>query len=227
MSRARAQALVFDLDGTLVDSREDLATAVNRTRADFGLPPLALAAVVGMVGQGARTLVRRALGGEPAPELLERALAGFLAHYEPICVERTRPYPGISGLLGELARRLPLALLTNKPERPTRVILERFGWSRHFATVIAGDSLPARKPAPDGLLALAARFGLPPAGLLMIGDSRIDAETAAAAGAPFLLVEWGFAGESERAGIAAGDRARDPEALRVLLVRRTAPDGGS
>lgn len=218
MTAAALHAVVFDLDGTLVDSRHDLAEAVNRTRAELGLPRLALAEVVGMVGRGARELVRRALGGDPPAALVDRALALFLAHYEPICTERTLPYPGVSELLEDAARGRPLALLTNKPERPTRRILERFGWTRRFRHVIGGDTLPARKPRPDGLLEIAARLGLDPGEVTMVGDSRVDLETAAAAGSPFVLVEWGFLGAAERAAIANVRRAADVEALRRWLA---------
>jgi len=212
------RAVVFDLDGTLVDSRHDLAEAVNRTRGELGLAPLALAEVVGMVGQGARELVRKALGGAPPVELVERALTIFLARYEPICTERTRPYPGVSALLEEESRRRPLAVLTNKPERPTRRILERFGWTLRFRHVIGGDTLAARKPQPDGLLEIAHRLGLEPAEVAMVGDSAIDLATAAAAGSPFVLVEWGFLGAAEGAGLGDVARAGDVEALRRWLA---------
>lgn len=219
MSAPSLRAVVFDLDGTLVDSRHDLAEAVNRTRRDLGLPPLALSKVLGMVGRGARELVRRALGGAPDAELLERALAAFLAHYEPICTDHTRPYPGIPALLAEEAGRRPLALLTNKPESAARRILERFGWTPRFRHVIGGDTLPARKPSPAGLLEIAARLGLGPDEVGMVGDSRIDLETAAAAGSPFVLVEWGFPSAAERAEITGVARAADAAALRRWLAR--------
>lgn len=213
------RAVVFDLDGTLVDSRRDLADAVNRMRAELGLPPLAVAEVAGMVGRGARTLVRSALGGEPDEVRLDRALARFLAHYDEVATDATLPYPGISRMLAEAAQTRPLALLTNKPERPTRRILDHFGWSDHFREVIGGDSLPVRKPDPGGLAEIARRLDVAPAGVLLVGDSRIDAETAAAAGAGFVLVEWGFAPPADHEALAGAWRARDVESLSRFLAR--------
>jgi phosphoglycolate phosphatase len=224
MNPARLRALVFDLDGTLIDSRQDLAAAVNRMRADLGLEELALPTIVAMVGRGARNLVRSALGGDPPEELTTRAVALFLGHYEPACTVSTVAYPGIGELLGDQAARRRLALLTNKPERPTRRILEHFGWSGRFEVVIGGDTLAARKPEPDGLLTIARRLGMASGEMLMVGDSAIDAATAAAAGAPFALAEWGFAAREEQAALRADLRASDPFALgRLLAVAADAP----
>lgn len=204
-------AVVFDLDGTLVDSRLDLARAVNQVREEMGLAPLSIEAILGMVGQGARNLVRRALGGSPPENLLDRALALFLERYEPICTDETEPYPGIPELLESEFGRRPLAVLTNKPERPARKILEHFGWLDRFGAVICGDSLPVRKPDPGGLFEIGRRLDLEPARLLMIGDSEIDAATAAAAGAPFLFAGWGFAGSDERQRHCGASRADRPD----------------
>jgi phosphoglycolate phosphatase len=226
MNPRSARALVFDLDGTLVDSRADLAAAVNRMRLDLGLDALPMAAVVRMVGKGARNLVRSALGGEPAEALVERALELFLAHYEPACTVSTAPYAGIPELLSDLAAGFRLALLTNKPERATRRILDHFGWSAWFEPAIGGDTLAARKPEPEGLLTIARRLGVGPGELLMIGDTRIDAETAAAAGAPFALVEWGFATPAERLAIAAEWRVADAAGLARLLLASGPPSSG-
>jgi phosphoglycolate phosphatase len=215
-------AVVFDLDGTLVDSRRDLTEAVNRVRGELDLSPLAVAEVAGMVGRGARALVRSALGGEPDEARLERALARFLTHYDEVSTDATMPYPGISRMLAELAPARPLALLTNKPERPTRRILDHFGWSGHFRAVIGGDSLPVRKPDPGGLVEIARRLDLGAADLLLVGDSRIDAETAAAAGSGFVLVEWGFASPFDHEALAGAWRARDVESLGRFLARGVA-----
>ena len=219
MEVAEAAALVFDLDGTLVDSRADLATAVNRTRGDLGLPPLALDEVVAMVGEGARRLVARALDGVEG-EALDRALGRFLSHYEPRCTVETRPYPGIPELLAAESERRPLALLTNKPERTSRRILDHFGWSRRFAALVGGDSLPERKPAPAGIHHLAGRLGLAAEQMVLIGDTRIDAETARAAGCRFVWVEWGFAPGAERADLARHPHAASVSELGRLLAGR-------
>jgi len=194
---------------------------VNRARADLGLPALAVATVLGMVGEGARNLVRRALGGAPAPELLDRAFERFLVHYDEVCLDRTRPYPGIDGLLRTLAAttgRPWLAVLTNKPERFTRKIVAHFGWSSAFDELVGGDTLPTRKPDPEGLHRIAAHAGASAEETLLVGDSGIDAATAAAAGARFLFVPWGFAAEADRGVLAAGPAVRDAEELARRVV---------
>ena len=213
----RLSAVVFDLDGTLVDSRPDLATAVNRVRAELGLQTLSMAAVGAMIGEGSRILVERALADAPAKSTRERAHERFLAHYAAVCTAETRPYDGVEDLLGALARRWPLALLTNKPIAMTRALVEHFAWTAHFRALVGGDSLPYRKPDGRGLLALAARFGLAPVEVLLVGDSRIDAETARAAGTGFVWVEWGYAAEEDRRRLASGLSARSPAALLARL----------
>lgn len=200
-------ALVFDLDGTLVDSRRDLAAAVNRTRQDYGLAPLPVADIVALVGHGAAHLVRRAtedLGADRVPEALRR----FFAHYERRLLDTTRPYPGVEAMLETLVPRHPLAILTNKPEGFSRRILDGLGLGRHFDHVLGGDSLSTRKPDPEGLLELARRFGVSPGELWLVGDSRVDADTARAAGVPFVFVTWGFADAEEREAVARDTRAR-------------------
>jgi phosphoglycolate phosphatase len=202
-------ALVFDLDGTLVDSRRDLATAVNRVRASYGLAPLSLARVLSFVGEGARTLVARALGLDPGAQegaegaRLDEAMGRFFIRYGEVKFDTTRAYPGVPELLAALAERHPLAVLTNKPERFSREILEHLGLSRFFRHLIGGDTLPTRKPDPAGLADLAARFGVPVAEVMLVGDSRVDAATAANAGCRFALVTWGFAEPAELAQIRA------------------------
>jgi phosphoglycolate phosphatase len=221
MTAARPRAIAFDLDGTLVDSRHDLAEAVNRARADLGMEPLAVDAVLGMVGEGARNLVRRALGGAPEPELLERAFARFLAHYGEVCLDATRPYAGIDELLAGLAAaadRPYLAVLTNKPESFSRRIVAHFGWSPLFDELVGGDTLPSRKPEPAGLLRIAAHAGAAASDTLLVGDSAIDAATAAAARARFLFVPWGFARPDERVPLAAGPAVRDAGELARRLL---------
>jgi phosphoglycolate phosphatase len=218
----RPGALVFDLDGTLIDSRRDIQTAVNRMRAGFSLPPLALDEVVGMVGEGARKLVERALASEVEsnadPEVIDRALAGYLAGYEEVALSTTRPYDGVPEMLARLAAAYPLALLSNKGEAISRRILDALGIGRFFRVVLGGDSLPTRKPDPAGLRLAAERLGVAPAELLLVGDTWIDAATADAAGCPFLLVEWGFPRPPARAGIRADLRAARPAEVAERLL---------
>jgi phosphoglycolate phosphatase len=219
----RPAALVFDLDGTLIDSRRDITAAVNRTRGELGLPPLALEQVVTMVGEGARRLIERAV-----PERLQdvdRILERYLGHYREVCLETTRPYPGIAEMLQALADRYPLALLSNKGEALSRRILDGLGLARFFREILGGDSLATRKPDPAGLRLLAERLKTPVARLLLIGDTWIDAETARNAGCAFALVEWGFSSPEKLEGVKAELRAATAEELAAALVTLQ-PNGG-
>lgn len=213
---ANPAAIVFDLDGTLIDSRRDITTAINRMRRELGLPPLTLDQVVTMVGEGARLLVERALGPE-FPGRVDEALNRYLNHYWDVCLDTTDPYPGVEKMLGILASRYPLALLSNKGEALSRKILEGLGLSRHFRTIVGGDSLPTRKPDPAGLHLLAERLGVPVGSLLLVGDTWVDAETARAAGCLFALVEWGFPRPPKLEEVQADLRATKAEDLTAAL----------
>ena len=193
---AAPRGIVFDLDGTLIDSRRDIATAVNRMRAERGLAPLPVEAVGGMVGEGARVLVRRALPPWPpgaGQDDLKEALASYLAHYADVCLDTTRAYPGVAAMLATLAPSFPLAVLSNKGEALSRHILQGLGLDRYLREVIGGDTLPTRKPNPGGLFLLADRMAIPAPRLLLVGDTWIDARTARAAGCVFALTHWGGA----------------------------------
>lgn len=213
----RPDALVFDLDGTLIDSRRDITTAVNRMRADLGLPPLALEQVITMVGEGARLLIERALGPSFPPEEIDHALETYLGYYWDVCLETTRPYPGVDVMLADLAARYPLALLSNKGEALSRRILDGLGLSAHFREILGGDSLPTRKPHPAGLRLLASRLGVPPERLLLVGDTWVDAATARNAGCAFALVEWGFPRPPKLDGVQADLKVARAEELVAAL----------
>lgn len=210
-------AIAFDLDGTLVDSRHDLASAVNVVRGELGLEPLPLERVVAFVGHGARVLVRRSLPATVAGDDFEAAFGRFLELYYERCLDETRPYPGVEAMLEALAERFPLAVVTNKPERHTRKVLEGLGLARRLRFALGGDSLAARKPEPEPLLEAARRLGVEPARLLYVGDSAIDGETAARAGAPAALVAWGFGSAEELVEHPAVARPESPEALVRFL----------
>lgn len=184
--------IVFDLDGTLVDSQADLAAATNAVIAELGGSPLSETDVGAMVGEGAAVLVRRALGAAgldaPWPAALER----FLALYDQRLLDRTHPYPGVAETLGALSRRRPLAVLTNKPTDATTRILDALDLRRYFRAVIGGDSPHGRKPDPAGLIHLAQDAGTDPARTLLVGDSAIDLATARRAGAHICLCRYGF-----------------------------------
>ena len=155
--------IVFDLDGTLIDSRLDLAESTNEMLSAYGATPLPVDVVAAMVGEGARVLVARALGAAGLDPDDPDALRRFREIYDRRLLVHTRPYDGIEEVVSRMAERHPLAVLTNKPEAPSRRLLDAFGLARHFRRVIGGDSGPARKPDPAGLHALMAEFGTAPA----------------------------------------------------------------
>lgn len=186
-------AVIFDLDGTLVHSAPDIHAAVNRMLDDVGAAGLSLATVQGFIGNGVPTLIARVLaaGGHEQDEARQADWqARFLRHYNGASAALTRPYPGVLAALTDLAAAGHLlGLCTNKPEEPARHILQVFGLAHLFSVVVGGDSLPVRKPDPAPLRAAAAGLAGP---ALFVGDSEVDAETAQAAGLPFLLFTEGY-----------------------------------
>ena len=184
--------LIFDLDGTLVDSRADLAAATNSMLAGLDRPPLPVATVEKMIGLGARALIERALG-PGQKHLTERGYDLFMEHYNAHLLDHTKPYSGIAALL-EVAhrRRVHLSVLTNKPERPAKAILSGLSLASSFAAVVGGDTLPQRKPDPAGVQTLQRTTGCPLNETLLIGDSAVDVQTGHAAGVATCGVEWGF-----------------------------------
>jgi len=184
---------VFDLDGTLIDSRKDIADAANQLLRDCGAPPLPEDRIGRMVGDGAATLVARtfaASGIERPPDALER----FLAIYDRWLLNHTRPYDGIPDVLGALVSRASLAVLTNKPIASTRRVLAGLGLARFFEddAVIGGDGPFPRKPDPAGLRHLGARAGISPDDTLLVGDSIIDWRTARDASSAICVARYGF-----------------------------------
>ena len=212
------QLVVFDLDGTLVDSSRDLAEATNALLADLGATPLSLDAVVSLVGEGAAVLVRRALeraGLDPdTPYALER----FLVHYDARLLDTTRPYAGMVEAVNAVRARHRVAVLTNKPERPTRQILQGLGIDALFSDVIGGDSAHGRKPDPAGLLDLVARAGATPAETLLVGDSPVDLVTARRAGTHICLARYGFGYRFDADGFRGDELFIDePEGLLAII----------
>lgn len=196
MSQPPLRAVVFDLDGTLVDSAPDLHAAVNLMFDDMGLAPMPLAQVRGFVGNGIGKLVERCLEAAKQPAKgapLARAVARFKAHYGAAPAALTRPFDGVEALLGGLtARGLLLGVCTNKPEDLTRAVLEGTGLDRHLRAVVGGDTTVAMKPDPAPLLHCLRQLGAGVEEALYVGDSEIDADTAAAAGMAFALWSGGY-----------------------------------
>jgi phosphoglycolate phosphatase len=184
--------VVFDLDGTLVDSSTDLANAVNALLAELGVNQLPDPQIVSMVGEGAAVLVRRALTASGLDPQTPTALDRFIAHYNAHLLDHTQPYPGMTETLGRLAARVPLAVLTNKPGYATDRVLEGLGLREYFRETIGGDTSFGRKPSPAGLQHLARAVRANAASVLLVGDSPVDLATARNAGASICLARYGF-----------------------------------
>lgn len=209
------RALLFDLDGTLIDSRKDLAASANAALAAVGLPPRPEDVILGFVGGGSRRLIERAVGAEHI-ELAPRALEAFFAHYGEHLVDATVPYPGIAELIRELPR--PCAVLTNKNGGFAREICRRLELSPHLDAIWGADDAPTHKPDPRGALLLCAKLGARPEDSVLVGDTRIDGETARQAGLRFIGVTWGFGTRAELSAFLGAPLADDAAALRHLLL---------
>lgn len=195
MSLPDIRLVLFDLDGTLIDSAPDLCHALNQALHEVGLPQPDVDAVRRMIGEGQRVLVERALrwaGGDPALIQTDDVLARFRRHYSAHLVEKTVLYPGVRETLAALSPRLPLAVATNKPGEWARRILAAFGLSEQFRWVLGEDDIGRRKPDPLLLLTLCERAGVHPSAALMVGDSAIDLAAAEAAGLRMAFCTYGF-----------------------------------
>ena len=217
-ARVAYEHVVFDLDGTLIDSRADLAAAVNHVLRTLRLPEIAATTLAGYVGEGARVLIERALG--PAhQDVAARALEFFMARYGSHLLDATRPYPGIPEALALLTRRgVVLSVLTNKPVAMSRTILDGLGLASHFTAVLGGDSLPVKKPDPAGIEHLRSVTRTSPERTLLVGDSTIDVRTARAANIAFCGVTWGFAPQTLLT--AQPDRVVEHPADLIKIVER-------
>jgi phosphoglycolate phosphatase len=214
-------AVIFDLDGTLVDSAPDLAAAANALLAEHALPPLKTDEIAAMVGDGVAKLVERALvARQSSGAPLADAVARFMAFYERHPATLTRVYPGVPGGLRRLrAAGLRLALCTNKPERVTHLILDRLDLAGFFSTVVTGDSLRARKPDPAPLRRALTKLEVEPGAAVMVGDHVNDVRAAVAAGVRTIFARYGYgrAALGTAAPAAVIDHFSDlPEALRSL-----------
>jgi len=184
--------VVFDLDGTLVDSSVDLANAVNKLLAELGVSTLPDPEIVAMVGEGAAVLVRRALTASGLDADTPGALDRFLAHYHAHMLDHTRPYPGMMPTVQQLAQHLPLAVLTNKPADATAEILDGLGLRQYFRETLGGDTPFGRKPSPAGMMRLVETLDAQTHSVLLVGDSAVDLATARNAGTRICLARYGF-----------------------------------
>lgn len=189
------RALIFDLDGTLVDSLPDLAEAINELMAANGLAPHAERAVASMVGKGVPVLVQKAFAAHGvivAGEVLEAHVRTYLGFYEPRATRLTRLFPHTADMVKQLAGSFRLAVCTNKPTAVSREIVDSLGIGKEIAVVVGGDSGVTPKPAPDMLWLVAERLGLPKEDVLMVGDSANDVAAAKGAGVRVAVVRYGY-----------------------------------
>ena len=192
-----AGALLFDLDGTLIDTVPDIAAAANRAMASLGLPQRPEDDLRRWVGNGSRKLMQRAITGEwegePDEALLSQALESFFDQYADHVWEQSRIYPGVESTLQEFHDLgFGMACVTNKPERHTALLLEACDLSRYLSIRVGGDTLKVRKPDPGPLLHAAAELGQRPRNCIMIGDSVNDILAGQAAGMPVLCLTYGY-----------------------------------
>jgi len=189
--RGRIKALVFDLDGTLIDSKQDLVLSVNATLRAIGREELPTELVASYVGSGAPVLISRALGGPADPDLLQRALKFFLGYYEEHKLDYTRAYPGVRQALEEL-NGMPMAVLTNKPANISVRILEGLGLAQFFKAIYGGNSFATKKPDPLGANTVLGDLKVGASEAAMVGDSEVDVQTARNAGMISAIVNFGF-----------------------------------
>jgi phosphoglycolate phosphatase len=187
------RALIFDLDGTLIDSKRDLIHSVNATLMEMGREKLDEERISGYIGHGAPMLVSRALGGIATEEDLQHALRFFLGYYEEHKLDTTCAYPGVAETLAELRRKsVPMAVLTNKPVRISVRILETLGLATYFRAIYGGNSFETKKPDPLGANKILGEFRATPRETMIVGDSEVDVQTARNAGTIAVAVNYGF-----------------------------------
>jgi phosphoglycolate phosphatase len=191
-SRFRSvRALIFDLDGTLIDSKQDLIHSVNAMLRELGRGELPAETISGYIGHGAPLLVARALGDGSTEEQRQQALQFFLRYYEEHKMDTTCAYPGVPETLEKLAT-MPMAVLTNKPVRISVRILEAMGLSKYFQAIYGGNSFQTKKPDPLGATTILRELRAEPREALLVGDSEVDVQTARNAGTLAAAVNYGF-----------------------------------
>jgi phosphoglycolate phosphatase len=200
--------VVFDLDGTLIDSRLDLAESTNEMLSSYGANPLPVDEIAAMVGDGAKKLVLRALKAAGRRPETEEALHRFRAIYDRRLLNHTKPYDGVVDAVRDASALAALGVLTNKPAEPTHRLLASFGLAPLFRWVIGGDSGVPRKPDPAGLKQMMQHAGASADETLLVGDSMIDVLTARAAGVQICVARYGF-------GQLRGELELEPHELQV------------
>lgn len=214
------RAVLYDMDGTVLDTLEDLKNAVNAALAAFGRPALTLAQVRAYVGNGSRRLIELALGEGAAPEEIDRMLAWYKPWYDAHCRILTRPYPGVLLLMERLrAAGVRQAIVSNKPDSAVRALADEFFPGLvEFAVGEREREGIRRKPWPDMLNAVRAQMALPPEECLYVGDSEVDILTAARAGLRCVSVSWGFRSREQLLAAGAQTLVDTPEELGDFIL---------
>jgi phosphoglycolate phosphatase len=214
------EALLFDLDGTLVDTAPDLVAALNRLLAENTAPPMPYAIARNEASHGALGLIRLGFGAELPAERREQLRSRFLELYATNLCDKSRLFIEIERIASRIMPALRWGIVTNKPKAFTLPLLERLGLARLAACIVSGDSLPQRKPHPAPLLFAAEKLGLNPAACVYIGDAARDIEAARAAGMQTWVAAWGYIRPSENpASWAADESIRHPRELEGILSR--------
>ena len=216
------RSIAIDLDGTLLDTIPDLCNAVNLVLADLSLAPLPIELVKTFVGKGLgehmRKSLRSAMGREPDDAEKAHAMALYRAHYAAHIADHTTIYPGVvDGLHAFRSRGLPMSVVTNKWTTNTETLLAHFKLSAYFDHIVCGDTLTSNKPDPGMMFYSAGRFGVHPCQMLMIGDSGNDSRAAQAAGAPVVLMNYGYSEGENVADLRANAIVSTFAAIPALL----------
>ncbi len=222
--------VVFDLDGTLIDSRADLAAATNATLHTYGQPPLPEDQVTSFVGEGARVLVSRAMAAAGLGDhLVDEALVRFLDLYNTKLLNKTRLYDGVAELITWAQTvGVTMGVITNKPQAPTDRLLHALELAPFFHWVIGGDTELPRKPDPTSLLWMMEEAGFEPQRTLFVGDSPIDADTARGAGTHFCLAAYGFGQQHGPTALGDGEfRANTVADIRTAIDAVRGAGGGA
>ena len=208
------ELLIFDLDGTLIDTRQDITNSANQMLAHYGLDQKGVDEVTGYVGDGIAKLVERCMGDEDMN--IDEAVLLFKKIYTARLLENTRPYPSIVDLLKQL-KVYRKAILTNKAYAPSKAITDGLGLTGYFEIFVGGDTLPRKKPFPDGVNYIIEKAGVGREKSLLIGDGRNDILTAAEAGLQSVYVSWGFSHDSSMTGLSPDFTINHPDELLAIL----------
>ena len=214
----RYKAVLFDMDGTVLDTLDDLADSVNRSLREFGLPEVSRFQVGQSLGNGAKYLIRHCLPEGSDEAFCEQVLAFYKPWYDAHCRIKTKPYDGILQLMVALrADGIRQAIISNKPDSAVQELAEAF-FPRLMDVVIGESPAVKRKPSPDTVLAAASQMGLMASDCVYIGDTEVDLETARNAGMDCIPVSWGFRTEEQLRAAGAEEIIRSPEDLKKKLL---------